>query len=605
MVETQKGVIWDLNSYFPSFNGPEMISFKQQLQKDIAELQNEAANLGELCEDNSNQWETLFLKTEDFVTRRNHLFSYIGCITSADALNEDYKKERADLAKLGAEFEKLDVDFLRALKNADDMTFSRFLERETLRDIRHFITRIRERAQKTMTREQEILAADLGVNGLHAWGRLYDTVTGKLEFNIEMPDGSTQRKPISEWRSLMSDVDFNIGKAAFTGGNKTWENIEDICAACLNAIAGVRLTLNKYRKMDHFLDKALFTACIEKKTLDAMYQAIHDRIETAREIFRIKSDYMGRKGIWFFEREAPLPMKDSSRYSWESGRDMVAKSFAVAYPDLGNYYLKFLANRWLESESRSGKLPGAFCTGSPLTKEQRVYMTFNGSIGDVTTLAHEVGHAFHGHVMKDMRTFAKGYPATLAETASIFGELILSEGIYMDSTIPDDQKLLMLDKDLSNAAVLLLDITVRFEFEKSFHEQRMNGELSVSRFKEIMVETQRRIWGDALADGGEDPMFWASKLHFYLTNITFYNFPYTFGFLMARSLYDRFKKEGPDFLPKYENFLRMTGSDTVENIAKKTLDVDISDTPFWTVAIDGLNDQLNLYRKLLKNRKEV
>ncbi|MFC1679768.1 M3 family metallopeptidase [Elusimicrobiota bacterium] len=254
------------------------------------------------------------------------------------------------------------------------------------------------------------------------------------------------------------------------------------------------------------------------------------------------------------------------------------------------------------SESRGGKRPGAFCTGSPVINEQRVFMTFNGALGDVTTLAHEVGHAFHGHLLRDLRPGAREYPMTLAETASIFGEHILAEGIYEDKEIGDDAKLLMLDGDLSGAAVLLLDITTRFEFEKKFHEERQKGEVSVTRLKELMVEAQRRIFGDALEEGGEDPYFWASKLHFYITDVTFYNFPYTFGFLMAKALFNLFKKEGAPFLPKYRDFLRLTGSDTVEGVARRSIGADVGDPAFWDESIRSLERPLKLYKKLLEKQ---
>ncbi len=454
-----------------------------------------------------------------------------------------------------------------------------------------------------MTREEEKLAADLNLDGFHSWGRLYEILSSKLEFEMVYPDGKREMKPISQWRSLMSDVDRKVGKAAFEGGNKAWASVEDICAASLNAIAGTRLTLNKYRGIDHFLHQSLFQASIKRESLDAMYKAIYDNIETAREIIRAKAAFFGRKGIAWFERESPLDLKDTQRYEWEQGRDMVAKSFAQVYPKLAGYYNDALAKRWVESEPRAGKVPGAFCTGSPVNKEQRVYMTFSGSLSDVGTLAHEFGHAYHSFLLRDMRPMAQDYPMTLAETASIFAEHILADGIYADDSIGDTQKLLMLDNELCGAAVLLLDITVRFEFEKAFHEERAHGELSVSRLKELMVETQKRVWGDALVEGGEDPMFWASKLHFYITGVSFYNFPYTFGFLLARALANLSHEQGASFLPKYEEFLMLTGSDTVENVVSRSIGEDTTKPEFWAKSIKSLEAPLAKYKELLKKAK--
>ena len=226
-------------------------------------------------------------------------------------------------------------------------------------------------------------------------------------------------------------------------------------------------------------------------------------------------------------------------------------------------------------------------------------MTFNGALGDVTTIAHEMGHAWHGYVLNDMRLLAKSYPMTLAETASIFGEHILAEGFYSDPALSDAQKLLMLDEDLCGAATLLLDITVRFEFEKAFYEERQKGEVSVSRFKELMVDAQRRVFGDSLLDDGLDPLFWASKLHFYIPGAYFYNYPYTFGFLLARTMYALFKQQGPPFLPQYEAFLRLSGSAPVEEVAQRSIGADTTQPGFWAEAIRSLEQPLSQYKAIL------
>lgn len=603
MPDKKQGVNWDLTNYFREFNGPDMIEFKEKLAQDIAKLQEKAGNLDVLSDGNADDWERILLDFEDFISGLTHLSSYLGCLSAADTANEEYKQEQSKLSLLSSERDKLEVDLLRAFKETPVEKFEKFLSRDALKGTEHFARRIKEKAQHTMTREKEMLAADLNVDGLHSWGRLYDTISGKLEFDMIYPDGKTERKPISEWRSLMSNVDFEIGKAAYLGGNEAWRTIEDNCAAALNAIAGNRLTLYKHRGVDHFLDIPLFQATIKRETLDAMYKAIHDNLEIARDILRTKGAFNGRKGIWWFEREAPLNIEETAEFTWEEGSGMVQKAFGTVYPALADYYKSFLEKKWIESEARGGKRPGAFCTSSPVIKEQRVFMTFNGALGDVTTLAHEVGHAFHGHILKELRPIARRYPMTLAETASIFAEHILAEGIYKDDSISDGQKLIMLDADLCGAAVLLLDITVRFEFEKAFHEERANGEVSVSRLKELMVQKQKEVFDDALAEGSEDEMFWASKLHFYITQVTFYNFPYTFGFLLARSLYNLFQKQGADFLPKYEEFLRLTGSDTVENVAKRSIGADVSDPSFWNEAITSLTEPLKKYKELLEKRK--
>ncbi|OGE22553.1 MAG: hypothetical protein A3J42_04760 [Candidatus Dadabacteria bacterium RIFCSPHIGHO2_12_FULL_53_21] len=595
---------WDLTSYFPEFNGPEMKEFKEKLKGDIQTVKEKASSLAPLDDLNRSEWEDVFLKNEDLVTRYTHIDSYIGCLSAADGLNEEFLREEAEMSALGAEFSKLKVELMRGVKDTSDENFTSLTESKALTSSKYYLGRLREESQKKMNTEREILAADLGVDGISAWGRLYDTVSGKLEFEMAYPDGTVKTLPISQRRSLMEKPERAVRKAAFEGGNRAWQGIEDTAAAALNAIAGTRLTLNKYRGIDHFLDVALFQSSISRKTLDAMFEAIYSELELPRTILRLKAETMKRDSIAWYDLGAPLDLKTGQKLSWSRARKMVKNSFAASYPRLGKFMDAVYRKEWIDWEPREGKRPGGFCTGSLLTKESRIFMTYNETLGDVLTLAHEAGHAFHSYVMSDIRPYSHFYPMTLAESASTFGEMILTEGVLGDPSIKDMEKALTLDMEINHGAIYLMDIPVRYEFEKAFYEERQKGEVSVSRLKELMVQTQRRIFGDVLEEGGEDPYFWASKLHFYITGITFYNFPYTFGYLLSRGLFSMFKREGKGFLPKYEEFLRLSGSDTAENVAKRSIGRDLESPDFWAESINSLNEPLSRLKGLLKNPED-
>lgn len=590
---------WDLTSYFPVFNGPEMKEFKKKLKEDIGSVKEKASSLSPLDSSNQDEWEKVFLDCEDLTTRYSHLRSYIGCVASADSMNEEHLKEEADMSVLGAEFSKLSSELLNSLKNSDDALFNSFTQKPSLGSASYYLNRMREESQRRMDQHNEVLAADLGVDGIGAWGRLYDTVSSKLEFDMEYPDGNKVRLPMSQRRSLMEKPDRDTRKAAFEGGNAAWKGIEDVTASALNAIAGTRLTLNRHRGIDHFLDVALFQSAISRKTLDAMLEAIYSEIEVPKDILRLKASTMNRGTVSWHDLGAPMDLEFKKKLDWDEAQNLVKNSFSASYPELGSFVNSAFEKNWVDWSPREGKRPGGFCTGSLLTKESRIFMTYNETIGDVLTLAHEAGHAFHSYVMRDIRPFAHSYPMTLAESASTFGEMILTEGILEDSSISDDEKILMLDTEINHGAIYLMDIPVRFEFEKAFYEERQNGEVPVSRLKELMVETQRNIFGDVLEKGGEDPYFWASKLHFYITGITFYNFPYTFGYLLSRGLFAMFKKEGTEFLSKYEEFLRLSGSDTAENVAKRSIGHDLESPEFWIESIHTLKEPLNKLKKLL------
>jgi oligoendopeptidase F len=591
---------WDLSSYFPEFNGAEMLQFKDALRSDIGALKDKAARLPVLTDASAAAWEEVLISGEDLTRRMSHLSSYISCLASADARNEAFLKEEAALTRLRAEFAKVRIEYLRAFKGPTDETFAALLGRPSLTGAQNYLNRLREEAMRAMTTAEESLATDLGVDGIQAWGTLYNRISAKLEFDMTFPDGRRERVPMSQRRSLMDHPDRRVRQTAFEAGNEAWRTIEDVAGAALNAIAGTRLTLNRHRGVDHFLDIALFQSAISRNTLDSMFEALFANLDIPRRILRLKAKVMGRSGAAWFDLGAPLGLPGEEKLSWDRARDLVKHSFHRAYPSLGEFFEQHvLAGNWIDWEPRSGKRPGGFCTSSMLNKESRIFMTYNESLGDVLTLAHESGHAFHGSLMRNVRPYARGYPMTLAETASTFGEQVLMNGLVDDPAISDSQKAMILDIDVGHGAVYLLDIPVRFDFEKAFYQERQQGELSVSRLKELMIETQQRVLGEVLEPGGEDPYFWASKLHFYITGVTFYNFPYTFGYLLSRGLYAIFKKEGPAFLPTYEELLRRAGSDTAENVVKQTVGRDLETREFWADAVRSLEEPLEQLESLL------
>lgn len=594
---------WDLTAYFPAFEGAEHRAFIAALEADAKGLLDDASKLPALDAPSAPMLSAIVARWEDAMARVGHLFSYTNCLTSADGANEQYQQAEAKLGTLRATFEKVGTELKRALGKASDADFAAFTARAELEGAKFQLDQLRRDAKFRMSGDLEGLAADLGTDGIFGWGRLYDVVAGKLEFSMTWPppEARTEKVPMAQRRSLMADPDRRIRKAAFVNGNVAWDAMGDVTAASLNHIAGTRHVLNERRGIAHVHDLALHDACIGKKTLAAMMEAVKSGAEVARRGLRLKGKAMRTEDsrIAWYDLEAPLPLASSERVTWAAGVEMIRGAFGRNYPALRTYFDDSLAKRWVEAEARAGKRPGAYCTGSDVTGETRVFMTFQGSYGDVSTLAHEIGHAFHSHLLVPERVLARQYPMTLAETASTFAENLLADGLLSDPSTPAVQKALLLGELAGDAAAFLLDIPTRFFFESKFYDERKAGEVAKGRLCELMSETQREIFGDALTPGGEDPWFWASKLHFFIPDIAFYNFPYTFGFLLSRWIFSRFKADGPSFLPRYEAFLRMSGRAMAEDVVKETLGRDVSDPKFWEEAIDTLRGPIDDLEKIL------
>ncbi len=599
MSAKKMGATWSLKGYFPRFNGPDMLIFVNKLSADITYVLERAAGLGVLSEETADEWETLVLIGEDCAARLRHLASFVICL---EAVHNDAGEYQARIKNIGrlCLFSEFEVDLRRAFTGESEKFFREFLRREALAPIAYYLRRIRVQAGFSMSPAEEKLADELDACRSNNWAALYKKIADKLMFEMAWPDGRKEKMSLGRGYFFMADADRKVKEAAYEGVSRAWASIEDICAAALNAIAGTRLTLNKRRGVADFLDVPLFGAGISRQTINAMSIAVHDNLGTAREILLANARSMGRKGLCHYERSSHVKMTGDVPFTWAEATDKVSVSFDSAYPALGRYFRQFLKNRWLESAGR-GKHTGAFCTSSTVSKEERVFFSFRGRLRDLNTIAHEIGHAWHDHLRHEIRFRAYEAPVTLNETAAIFAERILADQFIADKNISDEKKLILLCDDLGWAANFILDVTTRFEFEKAFYEERMTGEVSVERLKALMTGAQRRIYGDALEPGGEDPLLWASTCNYYGTIVPFFNFPYTFGFLFASALFSRFKVEGEVFLPKYETFLRLAGTDTVENLAREHFGFDLGDPSFWSAPFKDLEASVALYKKLLES----
>jgi len=579
---------WDLTSYFPVFDGLEYRAHRDALEQALRSLEGNGRSLGLISAETMAAWVELLLDNERLVAEYSHLASYLGCLVAADSLNEAYKRDQARMATLGAAFKKALIPIWDALRKASDAEFDELSSQEPLRSARYHLERMREEARRSMEPELERLAADLAVDGISAWGRLYSDLAGRLEFEMHWPDGRVERVPMAQKVSLMGDSDPQVRKAVLVGSNRAWEGVENVAAACLNGLSGTRLTLNRYRGVTNFLDMAMFDAGVKERTIETMWRVVERNREVPRSYLCRKARIIGKAKLGFQDLPCPLPVEDQRRFSWGEAAEMVLEAFRNFYPGLADFAEVMLVRNRVESEKRPGKRPGAFCTTSLTTRESRVFMTFGGSLGDVQTLAHELGHAFHAWVMREVRPFSCEYPMTLAETASTFAEGLLCSALLEDDRAGDLMKAQLMNSRLDHAALFLLDIHMRYLFEKALYTERTAGELSVSRLKELLLEAQRQCFGDVLAEDEMDPMFWASKLHFYIVGVNFYNFPYTFGYLLSEGLEARARKEGQDFLPKYEQFLTLAGSHPAEEVVARSIGVDLSQEDFWQEAIDGI-----------------
>jgi oligoendopeptidase F len=377
---------------------------------------------------------------------------------------------------------------------------------------------------------------------------------------------------------------------------EAWQKNSSLAAMMLNSQAGFRLALYKNRGWKSALFEPLFMSRLQEKSLMAMWDAVLSAAPRFKKYIDTKKRLLGIDKFNWYDQNAPVG-KSSKSFTFDAASDFIIEQISGFSKDMAEFTKMALAKNWVEAENRPGKAAGAFCTGLGEVKESRVFMTFENNYDSLLTLAHELGHAYHHHVLKDDPAFAQFYPMGLAETASTFNELLVTDAALSRTEDPQE-KIMLLDQILSNGFIMFCNIHARFIFDRQFYIERTHGLVGKDRLNELMLKSQKTAYCDMLDDDGYHPEFWASKLHFYETQIPFYNFPYTFGFLFSNAVYRKAKEEGPAFAEKYRQLLSDTGVMSSEDVAKKYLDADLTDAGFWKWVTDKVTEDIDTFVKL-------
>ncbi len=589
---------WELDSLYPH---PETTDFRQQLDRLKAELAQLADDSDSIPAVDGNietakQWGEFLARFEVFNAEVTAIRAFIECHAAADAANKLFMQLDGELSGLSPLRSRIGTNLEFALQAADDGAFSKFLAADPrLSGNAYFLEAARRSAALRLPKEQELLAAELEVDGLHAWGRLYDRLSGDLKIAV-MERGEVVMK--SPGQVHFDSPQRAVRENHFCAADKAWATLADTCADALNHISGSRLA--KYRRLgvDH-LAAPLNLNHLQRGTLDAMWAAVTARKSCLADYLKKKAELLGLERLSWFDLQAPLPSIGAVQeedLGYDEACDLVINSFAEFSPDFGDFARMSIERRWIEVENRPGKRQGGFCTDVPTRGQSRIFMTYTNTTDSMSTLAHEIGHAYHTWVLREQPGLLRDYPMNLAETASTFAEAVLGEN-RLAACQTREEKLVLLDKMLSDSVAFLMNIHARFLFEDSFHIERAAGEVSADRLSELMQSAQQQAYLGALADGGWNPRFWVSKLHFYITGWPFYNFPYTFGYLLSLGTYS-LAKDASDFPQRFRNFLIATGCKDTEPAVQSSLGYDLSQPDFWHKSLDIVEQRVLLFLKL-------
>lgn len=437
----------------------------------------------------------------------------------------------------------------------------------------------------------EKVMAKLKISGSNAWAELqqYLTSTVKVTYRGEEIN-------LSAVRNLAYSAEAEVRKDAYEAELACYSSIEDSVAYALNSLKLETLNECELRGYESPLARTLEQSNMEKKTLDAMFAAIDQKLPMFRRYLKAKAHALGHEnGLPWYDLFAPMG-KSSTRFTTQDARDYLVELFSHFDDELSGMVARAFDEEWIDFYPRSGKAGGAFCSGVSCIGQSRILTNFDGTLGDVVTLAHELGHAFHNQCIADHRPLNHDYSMPVAETASTFNECVVMNHAIAQAA-DDAEKLNLIESQLQDVTQIIVDIYSRYRFEDAVLRRRKEEFMGAAELCRIMLQAQADSYGDGLDSALRHPYMWLCKSHYY--GSTFYNFPYAFGGLFARGLYAKYAKEGASFVPIYKKLLHTTTVATAEDAAK-VAGIDLTDKEFWLSALAEVEEKIDMFCALVE-----
>lgn len=594
-----QGPAWDLSSEYTGVNAAE-------LEADLTEaasLCDEIAGLNPQLEgsDRVATAQQIFKLRERASILLQNPAVFANCLLSVNSRDADAQTLQGRLQAFQKRLAEVSEPLNQFCDLASDEDIASYLADPDVAPAAFIVNHSRERRFETLSLNEEQLVNGLAQDGIHAWGRLYSQLSGTLQCQV-LVGNEQETMGIAQAAGLMQKADDGLRRNAWAAINDAWEQHEETCAAAINSIAGWRLEMCRRRSKDkpvHFLDAPVHMNRISHPTLDSILKAAEEFRPLARRAARLQASAYGKETIGPWDNRAPAPILnpgDADGIPFDTAIEIITDAYAQVDASLGEFVRMMVENRWVEGTVGSSKRPGAYCTGFRKSRTPRVYMTYSGGASDVITLAHELGHAYHSWVMRDLPESQLSYGMSLAETASTFGETLVRDAMLQraDSL---QTRMDVIWEDMTALTAFVLNIPTRFEFERRFYEARSDRPLQPDELKTLMSEAWRTWYGDALSE--PDPMFWASKLHFFISGLSFYNFPYLFGYLFSLGVYSSRERFGDEFFARYQGLLRDTGRMTAEQLASKHLDVDLTSPEFWCDTLAALEPRVDAFAEVM------
>ncbi|MBM7614229.1 M3 family oligoendopeptidase [Alkaliphilus hydrothermalis] len=584
---------WSLKELYPSF---EDDSFKEDLAKVTAMLEEMNNWIDKELGDTSNpvvKMETFLKKFSVYKSTFHKLFAFTLLTMSTEATHPIAPKYLNQLEQKQSELTKIIVAFQKwvgRLDNLDELIQASDLTKEH----EFFIKEMNEKNQYLLSEAEEVIISKMSNTGSKSWKKLQELLISTLMVPITI-NGEEKELPLPAIRNMAYVSDANTRKIAYEAELKAYKMVDEASAAALNGIKGEVITSTSLRGYKSPLEETLLGSRMEEEILNSMLEAMKESLPSFHKYYLKKAELLGhKKGLPFYDLMAPMGSFDK-KYSYKEATDYVIKHFGSFSQKLADYAKKAVENNWIDVEPRKGKRGGAFCFNLHPIKESRFLLNFDGTFKNVSTLAHELGHGYHGSCLVEESPLNTTYPMPLAETASIFAETIITNAALKEAT--KEEAFSILESSISHSGQIIVDIYSRFLFESALFEERKSYALSVDRLNELMIQAQKEAYGKGLDEDYLHPYMWVNKSHYYSADRNFYNFPYAFGLLFALGIYGEYLKRGESFIEEYDQLLAATGKNSVRDVAKMA-GIDVASKDFWKSSLSLIEKDIEKFIKL-------
>jgi len=588
-----ENINWDLSDLYKSIQDPGLKSDKQKLRKRAEDFAGRYK--GKVSQFDAGTLFKALKEYEDIIELAHKIGSYAHLLWSTNTEDPKLGKNLQEASELGSEISQKLVFFDVEWLNTDDEKANELMNDELLKPYRHYLKVSRLYKNHTLSEQAEQVMSAKSVTSRSAWNRYFDETLGAARFKL---DGKklTEQQVLSK----LHESDRELRRRAHASLTKKFHDLSRSLTFIFNTVLADKSTNDKLRGYEKWITSRNLSNQIDGHSVDALIKSVTDSYPLVQRYYKLKKQLLGYEELFDYDRYAPL-LEAKTKISWDNARQIVLDAYGEFHPDMKQIAGQFFENRWIDAAIKPGKRGGAYSASTVTSVHPYVFMNYDGKIRDVQTLAHELGHGVHQYLSRKQGELQSGTPLTTAETASVFGEMLVFQKLKNSLENPEEKLALLIGKIDDTIATVFRQISMN-RFEDSIHNKRRDeGELTTGDYSELWHNSQKDLYGDSVTITDEYKIWWCYIPHFLHT--PGYVYAYAFGELLVLALYDQYRKGEPGFEDKYIELLEAGGSDWPHNLVKK-LGVDIQNPNFWKGGLTIFESMIDEAEKLATHISE-